>query len=222
MNEHDAETLFPISRRWTETLMRSLDGLILRISGDESKTELTDFLIAKYSEKHRAYHNLSHIKALLAPIFKMEFEDRDEAVELAIWFHDAIYDPKSSTNEVESARLAVEKLSELNYPKAKIERVEKMILATEKHDASGLDEDGKMFLDLDLGILGADVELYKKYSKAIRAEYSFVPEDLYREKRREILERFLQRKSIYYTVEMRESHEKAARANIANEIKELS
>ena len=222
MNEHDAEELFPISRRWTEILSSSLNGVFFRISGDESTTLLTDFLIAKYSEKHRAYHNLSHIKALLAPIFKMEFEDRDEAVELAIWFHDAVYDPKSSTNEVESARLAVEKLSELNYPKAKIERVEKMILATEKHDASGLDEDGKMFLDLDLGILGADVELYKKYSKAIRAEYSFVPEDLYREKRREILERFLQRKSIYYTAEMRATYEKAARANIANEIKELS
>ena len=97
-----------------------------------------------------------------------------------------------------------------------------MILATQKHDAANLDDDGKLFLDLDLGILGAKPEVYKKYSQAIRKEYSFVPEDFYREKRREILRRFLHREFIYYTDEMRKLYEQPARVNIANEIKELS
>ena len=97
-----------------------------------------------------------------------------------------------------------------------------MILATQKHDALGLNRDGKLFLDLDLGILGEEEEIYKKYSKAIRAEYSFAPESLYREKRRIILQSFLQRKYLYFTGEGRELFEERARFNIANEIKELS
>jgi predicted metal-dependent HD superfamily phosphohydrolase len=48
-----------------------------------------------------------------------------------------------------------------------------MIRATEKHDSSSLDADGKLFLDLDLGILAAGTEVYKRYAEAIRQEYSF-------------------------------------------------
>jgi predicted metal-dependent HD superfamily phosphohydrolase len=180
-------------------------------------------LISKYSEKHRAYHNLSHINYLLrgAWAFGNTFHDY-EAARLAVWFHDAIYEPKSKTNEIESAALAVKSLSELKVPKIKIEKVEKMILATQKHDAAALDEDGELFLDLDLSILGTTPSIYQKYAQAIRREYSFVPENLYREKRREVLRHFLQREFIYYTVEMREFYEEAAQINIANEIEELS
>lgn len=214
----------PMTFNWTEILKSGIDGLIFKYTGDESKSaRLAEFLTAKYSEKHRAYHNLNHVRSLLqtAGNFRAKITDYDSII-FAIWFHDAIYDPQGQTNELDSAALAVEKLTVLNYPQERTAKVEKMILATQKHDASSLDADGQLFLDLDLEILGADAEVYKQYAGAIREEYSFVPETLYREKRREILQRFLQREFIYYTDEMRETREKAARRNIANEIKELS
>lgn len=224
MSDQNIEEFFQSSEADAARLKNDLHTLLGVFSGDELiAAEISDLLIAKYSEKHRVYHNLSHIVHLLddAEAFKASFHDYD-GVRLAIWFHDAIYDPKSRKNEIESARLAVESLIDLNFPKATIEKVEKIILATQKHDATLLDDDGEMCLDFDLGILGTTPRIYKKYAEAIRAEYSFVPEDLYRRERCKILESFLQREFIYYTADMREFYEEAAQINIANEIKELS
>lgn len=224
MAKENEETFFALSRREVEAMTGKIINLLWMSSGDNLlSSSLAVRLIERYCEKHRFYHNLSHIRAMIeaAEKFRDKFADYD-AVRLAVWFHDAIYEPRSKTNEAESSALAVGILAELNFPKAQIEKVEKMILATEKHDASELDKDGKMFLDLDLGILASRKEVYKRYSKAVRQEYSFVPENLYREKRSEVLRAFLQRENIYETGELRALLEDRARKNIANEIKELS
>jgi predicted metal-dependent HD superfamily phosphohydrolase len=225
MAKRNGEGFFSLNRREVEVMTGKIIHLLGTFSGDRLlSTSLPAVrLIEKYSQEHRFYHNLSHIRAMLeaAEKFRSKFADYD-SVRLAIWFHDAIYDPKARTNETESAALAVKILAELNFPNAQIEKVKKMVLATEKHDATTLDADGKLFLDLDLGILAAKKEVYKKYSEAIRKEYDFVPENLYREKRREVLQSFLQRQNIYYTGEFRELLEERARVNIANEIEELS
>lgn len=211
-----------------ETLIRNLKSgwraLVGEFSADgEAGAAAFDFLVDRYTEEHRYYHNLCHVNALLflAEDFKGNFSDYD-CVRLAIWFHDAIYEPREKGNEIGSAKLAVESLSRLGLMENKIQKVERMILATERHDAAALDFDGKLFLDLDLSILGAGEEAYKKYSAAIRCEYSHVPEFLYFEARRKVLENFLRREFIYFTGEMRVRFERAARVNIENEIKELS
>lgn len=57
-------------------------------------------LVTRYSESHRAYHTLAHIQHCLD-----EFEQvrhliaNPDAVELALWYHDAIYDTKAKDNE---------------------------------------------------------------------------------------------------------------------------
>jgi predicted metal-dependent HD superfamily phosphohydrolase len=224
MATKNGEAFFSLSRREVEVMTGKIIHLFWTFPGDKLlSSSLAVRLIEKYSEEHRFYHNLSHIRAMLtaAEKFKDKFADYD-SIQLAVWFHDAIYEPQSATNEIESAALAVRSLSQLNVSAAKIEKVEKMILATQKHDAATLNADGRLFLDLDLGILGAQQEVYRRYAKAIRQEYSFVPENLYRERRREVLSEFLQREFIYYTHELRELLEERARTNIANEIKELS
>ena len=204
--------------------MNDFAKLLGKFSQDKSLIEeICRFVFAGYSEKHRAYHNLSHIGALLFQAENLKKTIKDgESVGLAIWFHDVIYQPKSSQNEIKSAESAIEKLSALNVPKITVEKVEAMILATCNHQYNGIDEDEKLFLDLDLAILGAEEKVYKNYSAAIRREYSFVPWFLYRRSRRKILESFLEREYLYFTAEMRGKYETAARANIANEIKELS
>jgi predicted metal-dependent HD superfamily phosphohydrolase len=220
----DNQKFFSFGEALTQNLNSGWLALAEEFSiDDEDAGAVFAVLLNGYSEKHRFYHNLSHVHALLflAADFREIFSDYD-CVRLAIWFHDAIYEPQRNDNESESAKLAVTHLSRFGLAKNKIQKVEEMILATARHEASELDFDGKLFLDLDLSILGADEEIYKKYSQAIRCEYSFVPQVLYSEGRKKILENFLRREFIYFTGEMRFRFEAAARVNIENEIKELS
>ncbi len=218
----DNQKFFPVDERVILELQSEFEILIGKFSNNSAQTKfLLDFLISKYSEKHRFYHNLSHINYLLEESKKHNFADLD-SIKFVIWFHDVIYNPKSTKNEIESAEIARVKLTELGLVGEKIAKVEKIILATQKHDATGLDDESKLFLDLDLSILGADSETYQKYQKAIRSEYSFVPWLLYKRARRKILENFLQREFIYFTEEIRQSIESNARLNIQQEIKELS
>ncbi len=217
-------TTFELSSTTVSNLKSDLTNLLESLSSDtESICEICEIIFAKYNEKHRRYHNLSHINALLfhAEKFTEKFADF-QSVQLAIWFHDVIYNPKSFSNETESAKIAVEFLTKINVPNKTIEKVELMISATRKHASNGLDFDGKLFLDLDLAILGQNESVYQNYSQAIRKEYSFVPWFLYKRSRRKILENFLQREIIYFTQEIRQDFETQARINLANEIKELS
>lgn len=188
----------------------------------ENREEIFESLKALYSEQHRHYHNLGHINFLLELFREFEYQIEDKiSVFLAIWFHDAIYEPKEKDNEKRSAKLACEKLRETSLPEERISKIEKIILATEKHSAENMDADGKLFLDFDLAILGAEDEIYDEYKTAIRAEYSFVPEIIYKTERKRILQNFLQRDFIYFTETMRKRFEERARRNVEREILEL-
>lgn len=181
-----------------------------------------DLLRQNYSEPHRAYHNLSHIQALLqhAESFRHKIQS-DDTVAFAIWFHDAIYNTKKSDNEEKSAELAEEMLGKLCVPSETISAVKQMILATKTHELLNEAADLKLFLDFDLSILGAEEAIYQEYSRAIRKEYSWVPYFLYRKGRRKVLESFLKRERLYFTDSMKALYETQARGNIENELSSL-
>lgn len=184
--------------------------------------EIFELLQNLYSEKHRHYHNLAHIKFMLKLFreFGEQIEDK-ASIFFAIWFHDAVYEPQKKDNEKQSAKLACEELKKLLVPEDKISKIEQIILATEKHSAENMDADGKLFLDFDLAILGAEDDIYDEYKHAIRLEYSFVPELIYGFERKRILQNFLKRDFIYFTKPMRDKFEVKARQNIEREILEL-
>jgi predicted metal-dependent HD superfamily phosphohydrolase len=180
----------------------------------------------RYAEPHRHYHAWDHIDALLGWFGQRRDHLHDPlSVELAILFHDAVYDPTRSDNEAESARL----LREADLPDlddAIRSRALRMIEATVRHQIpDGLDpadrSDMAEFLDMDLSILGARTDVFDAYEQAIRREYAFVPEALYREARRGILQRFLERDRLYFSDWGRERFEAAARANLAASIAAL-
>jgi predicted metal-dependent HD superfamily phosphohydrolase len=179
-------------------------------------------LAEKYTEKDRAYHNLSHVSALLAlsNSIKQKLTDPN-AVAFAIWFHDAVYNTRRTDNEEKSAELAASVLERLRVPGEAISLVQGMIIATKEHSLEIGSDDVKAFLDLDLAILGAVPAVYREYAKAIRREYRWVPAFIYRRGRRQILERFLKRESVYFTQEMNARFECQARLNIENELGEL-
>jgi predicted metal-dependent HD superfamily phosphohydrolase len=186
------------------------------------KDDSFQILKEKYSEKSRFYHNLSHVKVLLDLLESLNNKVQDHnVIRFAIWFHDVIYNTKRSDNEEESARLAAEMLHKLQVKIKTIEFVQEMILATKNHKGKNLSYDLKLFLDMDLAILGTSEEIYKEYSEAIREEYSWASESMYCSGRKKILKSFIQRERIYLTDEMEVRYEERARENINNEIKSL-
>ena len=186
---------------------------------------LKEAMAARHREPGRHYHNLSHVEALLRWLDRSRDLAIDPlAIEAAIWFHDAVYDTRSQRNEADSALLARQALGSLGWPEPAIAKVEAMVLATAGHAPEEVDSDTdtRLFLDLDLSILGQDPARYAAYSAAIRAEYGWVDEAAYRAGRRRVLQSFLARPAIYQTPRWREAWEAAARANIQRELATLN
>jgi len=184
--------------------------------------EKLDQLLKCYLEKHRHYHTPVHLSSmfLLAEEYAAQLQQR-KLVDLAIFYHDVVYDPLKSDNEEWSADKAQEDLSALGLRSEEIARVCQLILATKKHEASAANKDLCFFLDFDLAVLGASWESYAVYAAAIRREYSVYPDLIYKPGRRKVLQHFLQMPAIFKTGEMRARFEAQARANLEKELAEL-
>jgi predicted metal-dependent HD superfamily phosphohydrolase len=175
-----------------------------------------------YAEPGRSYHTLEHIAALLDDLEHFSSPSADRvALSFAAWFHDAIYDTHRSDNEKRSADFAANILRGLMAPEPVVTRVAELVLATKHHEADPADADALLFIDADLAILGAPADEYARYREAIRTEYAWVEPERFRAGRREVLERFLARESIYRTPAIRDRFEAAARENIATELAEI-
>jgi predicted metal-dependent HD superfamily phosphohydrolase len=173
----------------------------------------------RYSEPHRAYHNARHIDECLREFdFVRGQAMNPTALELAIWFHDVIYDPRALDNEEQSARFAKGCLKKANSALA--DQVSKLILTTESHRAGSI-EDAGLLIDIDLSILGKSDERFAQFEAGIEKEYAWVPREAYREKRAEILGGFLNRERIFATESFHNRYEATARRNIAKLIAEL-
>lgn len=191
-----------------------------RWHGPESDPEFFK-LKSAYSEPHRYYHTEHHIDDCLARLDAVrELVQVPEEVELALWFHDAIYKPTSSTNELDSADWAASFLRSIGAPEERCERLHGYILAT-KHTGETLSGDAALVVDIDVSILGRDPDEYDVYEQAIRKEYRWVPAPVYRRKRIEILESFLDRPALYGSAYFRDRYEQQARGNLQRAIRML-
>ena len=178
-------------------------------------------LTKSYSEKHRRYHTGEHINATLKHLDSVAGLANDVVeIELALWFHDAIYKPFSANNELDSADWAVQFLVDNEVEKGRIDRVHKLIMAT-VHTAKTEGNDQLLMVDIDLSILGTSSLIYDQFEKDVRYEYKLVPYFLYRKKRKEILVSFLERDRIYQYDFFYELLERQARINLTNAIKRL-
>jgi predicted metal-dependent HD superfamily phosphohydrolase len=178
-------------------------------------------LLAMYAEPHRHYHNQLHITDCLKEFDEVRQLAVDpDAVEFAIWFHDAVYDTRAGDNEERSAQLAQEWLKEAGAQDAFSNSVRQLVLATKAHDAT-LHPDAPLLVDVDLSILGQEPERFWEYERAIRAEYDWVEETMFKSKRAEILERFLARPRLYLTESCFARFEEQARVNLRASIERL-
>ncbi len=195
-------------------MMRDQWQSLMSDLGLEPNSDTYDDLIEAYTEPHRHYHTTVHIRECLNQLrLSREEAEHPEEVELALWFHDAVYKIPSSSNEEKSADWAVDFLWANNVSGDIVDRVRDLVLVT-KHDAEPRTPDESLIVDIDLAILGVEPDEYQLFEEAIRKEYRRIPRFLYWKGRRGILKEFLSREAIYRSAFYVEQFEKRARENL--------
>lgn len=173
-----------------------------------------------YGNPNRYYHNLVHIWNFLNLMDEYRAKIEENALfDLAIWYHDAIYEAKKKDNEYQSAQLFKTLFSDhLNLEQ--LAYVDTLIMSTAGHAPRKEEEDVYWFLDFDLAILAADTTTYQNYSEAIWQEYKIAyPKILYKMGRKKVLKNFLARERLYFTELFYSKNEAKARENIELELK---
>jgi len=188
--------------------------LCARLGTTEAADTSFDALCRSYSTPPRAYHNLDHVAHCLEELEEVRhLAHSPDAVESAIWFHDAIYDPRAKDNELRSAHLAQATLRGMGVAVSLCETTQDLILVT-KHDTPPVTTDQRIVVDVDLSILGQTRERFDAYERQIRQEYDWVPEAQYRDGRARVLRSFLSRARIFHLTPFADRYEALARENL--------
>jgi len=143
------------------------------------------------------------------------------ALNCAIWYHDAVYNPLAKDNEEKSAEYAYNSLLKIKFGKRFAEKVKNLVLATKPGNYPLNDSDSRLLADIDLSIFGKSTNEFDIYEKNIRKEYQMIPDSRFKKGRIEILKSILQRPSVYYTDFFRKKYELSARKNLARSIENL-
>ncbi len=195
-------------------------GRSLAALGISAPGSIFEELATAYQADDRHYHSDTHVTECLKHFARHKsLSERPAEIEVAIWFHDAVYDTTKSDNEEQSAEWAKRYLQQHNVEGAIVERIVDMIIATKTHKVTT--PDSALLLDIDLGILGTAADVFEAYDQAIRQEYHWVPLEQYRAGRAKVLGSFLDRQAIYQTDVFHSALEEPARRNLQAKIAEL-
>ncbi len=183
---------------------------------------LREALLSRWNEPARHYHTARHLGECLQHFTAVRDEaDHPAEVELALWFHDAVYDLQAHDNEVRSADWARTAALAAGVEAQTAARLHALVMAT-RHSAPPASHDEALLVDVDLSILGADTARFDEYERQVRAEYAWVPEATYREKRAAVLRGFLDRPRLFTTRHFFDRLEVPARRNLADSIRRLA
>ena len=186
-----------------------------QLSLDEDTTQnFYASLYDGYSEVQRHYHSIQHIVECLEHLHQIKTHlDDTLSVELAIWFHDVIYNPQAHDNEQQSADY-MQRMLENVLGAEQIAKIYAWILATKAH-APTADTDLAYLLDIDLAILASDPMRFAEYERQIQQEYAWVEPSLYVKKRQQVLRHFLETQPLYQTPFFQKRYERQAKQNLA-------
>lgn len=228
MPRHDAL----LHARW-----RAATAAVCRCSATAADDAL-EIVLGRYREPHRRYHGVVHVSRVVAALHELttaiasaEDDAGDDAgtvdlapLVIAAVYHDAVYDPSSSSNEEDSARWAADQLRSLGADDRTIDRVRSAVLATARHlDPSTAPDLGiAVLLDADLAILGSGPSDYQSYVQGIRAEYAHLDDEQWRSGRCRVVDSLLDRDPLYHTAAGRSRWQARARANLTAERSRLA
>ncbi len=180
-------------------------------------------LVRRYGSVSRSYHDAQHLLEVLDAVDAMAAEAADaQAVRLAAWFHDAVYDVRATDNEERSAQLADAVLPTYDVDEATVAEVVRLVRLTETHDPTPGDANGEVLCDADLAILASDGERYASYVDGVRAEYRHVDDATFATGRSAVLRQLLGLPSLFRTTYGRLTWESRARTNVTSELDELT
>ncbi|MDB5868573.1 MAG: N-methyl-D-aspartate receptor subunit [Polaromonas sp.] len=183
---------------------------------------LFERLLARYSEAHRRYHTLQHLDECIARLEPLRLlAAHPGEVEVALWFHDAVYELQRHDNELQSALWASQALQAAGVSETAAGRVHALVMAT-CHSALPASPDERLLVDIDLSILGTGRGRFEEYEHQVREEYDWVPEALFRSKRQAVLQAFVERPFIYSTEVLHAQLETPARENLHGSIAQLA
>lgn len=179
---------------------------------------LRERLEAAYGDTGRGYHDLRHLREVLEHVEElMEPDDpAREAVLLAAWFHDAVYDGRPDDEE-RSARLAEDSLDQ---PMA--HEVGRLVRLTATHRPAADDAAGHVLCDADLAILAAAPQRYAGYVDGVRCEHAHVADADFVAGRAAVLRALLAKPVLFHTAVARRRWEERARANVEAELSSLT
>jgi predicted metal-dependent HD superfamily phosphohydrolase len=188
------------------------------LAGDSpiSRTEWAA-VVAAWSEPHRRYHDLAHLAAVLGLVGELADTAPDpDAVRLAAWYHDVVYDPERGDNEQLSAERARAGLRGL-VTDQRLDEIERLVLLTAGHDPAAGDGNGAVLCDADLAVLASPPESYAAYASAVRLEYGHLTDEDFTSGRIGVLEHLLALPTLFRT-EAAQRWTDTARANLTAEL----
>lgn len=177
----------------------------------------------RYDEPQRAYHTLDHIEQLLLQFESIKHHlTEPHIIALALYYHDVIYDPTRSDNELQSADFATDALNPYLSSK-QCQQIYTLIMITANHQIDALIDNDKYndaayLLDMDLSILGAPWSTYQQYANEVRQEYAHVLDNNYRDGRTAVLKGLLAHPKLYLTDYYYDQLETQARDNLKREL----
>jgi len=173
-------------------------------------------VLRRYREPQRSYHDVAHLDHVLSVAQQQTWQHPKDSL-LALFYHDAIYDPLRQDNEQQSAHLAEAQLS-CWLTDVRTARIKGWILATQQHLCPADDRDLAQILDIDRAILAAEPEAYRLYTEQIRQEYAHIEDQRFQHYRAEFLRRMLSRPHLFCTEILGADADCRARQNIQFEL----
>ena len=185
-------------------------ALVARLGG-EANPAVFERLHAAWSEDWRRDHGVEHLVDCLR---ELDAAGPLDVVELALWYHDAVYVPGARDCEERSARMLIEDAAALGIAPALAEQAAALVRAT-THAHAPADATAQLMLDIDLAILGRDVLRFMDYEFSIEEEYAPAVPTWFHVRRGRFLAALLARPHIFHTDAFRARYEQHARTQLA-------
>lgn len=190
---------------------------------------LGERLVDCWAEPHRKYHDRRHLMSVLEALDVLtEASDirRPESgtgrtVQLAAWYHDAVYRGQAGQDEEDSARLALQTLPAAGSAEDEAAEVARLVRLTATHDPAGSDLPGALLCDADLSVLGLPPDRYARYTADVRSEYAALPEPAFLAGRKSVVAGLLERPRLFATPAGRVLWEERAHRNLRTELLDL-
>jgi predicted metal-dependent HD superfamily phosphohydrolase len=204
---------------WRDDLYRDrFVRLVERLGGQaESAPDVFVDLVTQWCANARHYHNLEHLAECLSSLDNTgDTSPQRDPVELALWFHDAVYVAGAPDNEARSADLLLAESERLGIDRADALAAADLVrLTSHTAEPAALSPPAALLLDIDLSILGADPLRFMEYEHSIEEEFAHIPRDQFKVGRRQFLASLLARPHIFSTDTFRERYEATARAQLS-------